>query len=117
MCHTNSTILISGILIAYPEYTNPLWVLFIMDVVQIIITSAMNIVDETFMKWFYRLSSIYMLFVYLLFFTWLPAKVPKWQPGGVMLQWRDGTGASEYFGYDPLKPNPYVWLIALLFPA
>jgi amino acid transporter len=107
----------TAILIAYPEYTNPLWGMFLCDVAQILLTSLMNMVDESFMKWFYRLSSIYMLIVYLLFFTWLPAKVPKWQTGGIMTQWRDGTGASEHFGYDPAVPNGYVWLVALLFPA
>lgn len=91
--------------------------MFLIDVVQIVVTGMMNMVDEHFMKWFYRLSSVYMLLVYLLFFTWLPAKVPTWQPSGILTQWRDGTGASEYFGYNPLTPNGYVWLVGLLFPA
>ncbi|KAI9034204.1 amino acid or gaba permease [Hyaloraphidium curvatum] len=116
VCHTNTTFLISAILIKYPEYTNPLWVMYIMDVVQIILTALANIVNEEFMKWFYRLSSVYMLVVYLLFFTWLPAKVPKWQSGSVMLTYVDGTGATEYFG-NPQGAQAYVWFVALLFPA
>ncbi|KAI9000136.1 amino acid or gaba permease [Hyaloraphidium curvatum] len=116
VCHTNSTMLISGILVKYPEYTNPLWVLFIMDVVQVFLTTLMNIVDEEFMKWFYRISSTFMLGVYILFFTWLPAKVPKWQSGSIMTQFVDGTGATQYFGNEQ-GAKAYVWFVSLLFPA
>lgn len=116
MCHNATTFLVSAIMILNPDYDNALWKQFLLDCVWAITTTAMNVISEDFMKWFYRLSSGLNLFVFLLFLTWLPAKVPKWQSGSIMLQFNDYTGATQYFGSEA-NAKAYVWLIALLFPA
>ena len=50
VCHTNTTVLVSMVMIANPDYSNPLWVQFLIDVAQIVLASFLNVINGEFQR-------------------------------------------------------------------
>ncbi|KXS12783.1 amino acid transporter [Gonapodya prolifera JEL478] len=98
---------VSALKIANPDVNIQPYHQFLLTTAGLLYGTLLNVSNEHVLKWFYRISSVLVLVLYLLFMIWVPAKAPAFQSREFLTTFINNTGFSD----------SYTWMIGLLFPA
>ncbi|KAJ3339032.1 hypothetical protein HDU93_008783 [Gonapodya sp. JEL0774] len=107
VAQAGTLVLISGIMVAYPDYSPQPWHQFLITLGGILYATLLNATNERVIKYFYGAATYAIFALYGVYFVWLPVKAPSFQPGSFIGTFVNATGFSD----------SYCWMIGLLYPA